>query len=162
VPALVAGQTINIMKYHDMLGHFSEAKTKKTAKYYDIKLSGNFEVCSDCAKAKARQKNIPKGNDTVHAESKGERLSFDISGIKSKSYGGAKFWLLVVDDKTDYSWGYFLKTKDETKGIMTALIKDLKERHKITVKKLRCDNAGENLDTQDWDFRSPKVEESIL
>jgi hypothetical protein len=41
------------MKFHDMLGHVSESTTKKTAEYYGVKLIGNFEVCADCAKAKA-------------------------------------------------------------------------------------------------------------
>ena len=36
----------------------------------------------------------------------GERLCIDISSIKAKSYGGNKFWLLVVDECTDVksSW----------------------------------------------------------
>jgi hypothetical protein len=63
--ALGPGKSVGMMEYHDMLGHVSKATTKATARYYDIKLEGKFEICSDCAKAKARQKNVLKGNDTV-------------------------------------------------------------------------------------------------
>jgi hypothetical protein len=148
-PALSPGKGIDIMKFHDMLGHVSESTTKKTAEYYGVKLIGSFEVCSDCAKAKARQKNIPKGNDTVHATSNGERLFIDISSIKTTSFGGAKFWLLVVDDKTDYSWSYFLKRKSETKDKICALVMELKNKNGFNVLFIRCDNAGENKVTRD-------------
>jgi hypothetical protein len=63
-------------------------------------------VCADCARAKARQRNILKGNDTVHATKNAGRLYMDISSIKTTSFGGAKFWLLVVDKKTDYLWSF--------------------------------------------------------
>ena len=92
------------MVHHDMLGHVSESRTRETAKYYGIKLEGKFQVCGDCAKAKIRQNNIPKDEDTIRASKNGERLFFDISSIKAESYGGSKFWLLVVDDKTDFAW----------------------------------------------------------
>ena len=43
----------------------------------------------------------------------GERLCFDVSSVKARSFGGAKFWLLVMDDATGYSWSYFLKQKSD-------------------------------------------------
>ena len=81
------------------------------------KLSGKFEPCSDCAKAKAKQANVPKSiPDEKRSTVPGERLFFDISSIKSKSFGGAKFWLLIVDDATGFAFSYFLKKKSETAG----------------------------------------------
>jgi hypothetical protein len=52
-PALSPGKGVDIMKFHDMLGHVSESTTRKTAEYFGVKLIGIFEVCADCAKAKA-------------------------------------------------------------------------------------------------------------
>ena len=37
----------------------------------------------------------------------------DISEIKAKSYGGAKYWLMVQDEFTGYIWSRFLKAKSE-------------------------------------------------
>jgi hypothetical protein len=145
--ALSSGKGVDIMKFHDMLRHVSESTTKKTAEYYGVKLIGNFEVCADCAKAKARQRNVPKGNNTVNAKHNGERLFMDLSSIKTTSYGGSKFWLLVVDDKTDYSWSYFLKRKSETKDKICALVLELKTKNGLNVLFIRCDNAGENKTT---------------
>jgi hypothetical protein len=31
------------------------------------------------------------------------------SGFKERSIGGAKFWVLIVDDYTDYCWSFVLK-----------------------------------------------------
>ena len=127
-----------------MLSHEHEAATKATAKYYGVKLTGTMGVCEDCATAKARQKNLNRGDGTKRATEKGQRLYFDISSIKNESFGKSKFWLLIVDEVTDYCWSYFLKKKSETAGVVVALIKDLKAKENITVKFCRCDNAGEN------------------
>ena len=37
-----------------------------------------------------------------------------------------------------------MKQKSETKDIMIALIKELKQAYDIEVKTIRCDNSGEN------------------
>jgi hypothetical protein len=59
------------------------------------------------------------------------------------SFGGAKCWLLIVDDATDQSFSFFLK-KSDTAQTMVNLIKHLKEKERIEIKALRCNNAGEN------------------
>ena len=52
--------------------------------------------------------------------------------------------MLVVDDCTDYAWSFFLKQKIETKDIIIALIKELKQAYDINVKTIGCNNSGEN------------------
>jgi hypothetical protein len=85
----------------------------------------------------------------VHAKHNGERLVMDISSIKTTSYGGSKYWLLVVDNKTDYSWSYFLKRKLETKDKICALVLELKTKNGLNVLFIQCDNAGENKTAQE-------------
>ena len=68
-----------------------------TAKANGWDLTGKFNTCVECAIGKAKQKNINK-NWTSGSKVPGERLYVDISSIKGESYGGAKFWALVVDD----------------------------------------------------------------
>jgi len=74
----------------------------------------------------------------------GERLFIDISLTEHKSYGKAKFWLLVVDDVTNFCWSFFLKSKSKIKTVMITLIKELNDRHKIKVERICCNNSGEN------------------
>ena len=57
-----------------------------------MKLTGEFKVCSHCAEAKARAAAIPKTvEDEKRSKTPGERLAFDVSSIKARSYGGAKY-----------------------------------------------------------------------
>jgi len=148
LPRIKPGIKININGLHEVFGHASEDTTKQTAKYYNLQVAGSFSTCENCAKGKARQKNISKDKTATHTKTIGEQLSFDISSIKSVSYGGSKFWLLVIDQASDFCWSYFLKSKSETVKIIVTLIKNLKAQHNYDIKYLQCDNAGENLKTQ--------------
>ena len=56
---------------------------------------------------------------------------------------------LVMDDCTGFIWSYFLKHKSQVKDNMVKLIKHLKIKIGHQVKFLRCDNAGENLKTEE-------------
>ena len=152
-PALKEGP-IGIMRFHELLGHPSEAKTRAVASYYGVKLIGDFEVCSHCAEAKAKAAAIPKTvDDEKRSKKPGERLSFDVSSIKARSYGGAKYWLLVMDDATGFIWSYYLKYKSQVKDKMVELIKHLDQKYGYKVKFLRCDNAGENIKTEEECFK---------
>ena len=73
---------------------------------------------------------------------------FDVSSIKTRSIGGAKYWLLVMDDATGFTWSYFLKKKSEVPMTMVKLIKHLKKSMGYETTMMRCDNAGENLMTE--------------
>ena len=68
----------------------------------------------------------------------------DISSIKAKSLGGAKFWLLIVDECTKMMWLFFLKQKSNAASIMIPFLKDLEIKHGKKVKYIWCDNADEN------------------
>jgi hypothetical protein len=54
----------------------------------------------------------------------GERLYVDL--IKDESFGGAKFWALIVDDCTDYCWSYVAKSMDQLKTKVVELVEELK------------------------------------
>jgi Reverse transcriptase (RNA-dependent DNA polymerase)/gag-polypeptide of LTR copia-type len=134
--------------YHDLhkkLGHPHKQSVVKTAKFYGIKLHANDQdpVCEDCAISKIRVKNFGHNNDNK-AVSKGERISIDISSVQQVSYGGAKFWLLIQDEYTDYIWSYFLSAKSELATTFITWVKNFQKDHGVQVKYLRCDNSGEN------------------
>ena len=132
---------------HRVFGHMSEETTRKTAKYYDVEIQGKFEPCESCLLGKAKQKNTNKESTRDKSKKPGERMYLDISSIKSESYGGRKFWLLIVDEATNNCWSYFLKNKGQAAEKVVEFIKDLKSKENIEVKemqKIRMDNAGEN------------------
>ena len=127
---------------HAMLGHPGSASVQRTATSLGLELTGSLEKCPDCATAKMRQKNIPKENEN-RSLTPGERLYIDTSSVKSKSYGGNKFWSLVVDEATGMTFSDFVARKNMIDRHIVPLLDDLKNKGKI-VKYIRCDNAGEN------------------
>ncbi len=137
------GKTIDINVLHSVLGHPSEEITKQTAQYYGWKITGTFKPCSNCQTAKSKQNSVMKETGTK-STIPGERIFIDTSSVRTKSFGGSKFWLLVVDDCTDVAWSAFLRKKSDQVDRIVDLIKDLAKKHKTTVKYIRCDNAGEN------------------
>jgi hypothetical protein len=137
------GKSVDINVLHAVLGHPSQEITKKTAEYYGWTVKGTFNPCADCQMAKSKQNAVTKESDT-RSTIPGERLFIDTSSVKAKSFGGSKFWLLVVDDCTDVAWSAFLNKKSDQVERITVLVKELEKKHKITVKYIRCDNAGEN------------------
>ena len=75
---------VDVMRFHDVLGHPSEAKTRAVACYYGVKLTGKFKVCTHCAEAKAKAAAIPKSIDEEKkSKVPAERLFFDVSSIKA-------------------------------------------------------------------------------
>ena len=59
-PTLGKEVPVDVNHFHNLLGHFGEDKTRAVAKCCGVELSGKFKPCSDCAKAKAKQANVPK------------------------------------------------------------------------------------------------------
>jgi hypothetical protein len=133
----------DINHLHNFFGHCGQEILNKKIKMYGFKSSGSFGTCEQCAIAKAQQKNVNK-NWLGSSNLPGERLYVDISSIKERRIGGAKFWALIVHDYTDYYWSFVMKNKSDIKSRIKTLLTDLKIANRI-VKFIRCDNAGENM-----------------
>jgi hypothetical protein len=138
----ILGRSVDVNKFHEMIGHCGLDFLKKTAQVHGLKLKGDFKVCKDCAVAKSWQKNLNKGWKGGSQVS-GERVYLDISSIIDESYVGSCFWVLFVDDYTDYCWNIFLKNKSDLKSQVMTLLTDLKIAE-INVKYIRCDDFGDN------------------
>ena len=140
---LNVGKEININRYHELLGHVGIEALKNTANKMDLKLTGKFIKCEDCALSKVRQKNLNKDH-VPRATRKRERLFMDMSSIKHESLGKAKFWLLLIDDATDYCFSFFIKQKSDLSKIVRDLVNNLNAQHGIKVGIIHCDNVSEN------------------
>ena len=145
--------TMSLKTLHSMLGHAHHGLCWRTAHYYGWKVTDkDMAVCEPCGLAKAKQAKLNK-EDNNKAKVVGERLCLDIQPMMNASYGGAKNWLLVVDELSGYCWSYFLKSKDETVNVVVPLLKDLRERLNLKIRFIRCDNSGENKSLRDRCFR---------
>jgi hypothetical protein len=62
------------------------------------------------------------------------------------SYGGVKYWILIVDDYSHCCWSYFVFNKSGLKIMMVLFAKLMTVAYNISVEKIRLDNSGENVD----------------
>jgi hypothetical protein len=136
------GTTADINVLHAVLGHANEDTIKRTALYYNIKLTGNFVKCHHCALAKAKQKSVSKQADKDRKATRiCERLNFDISSVKATKFGGSKFWLLIVDEFSNMCWSFFLQRKSELPKRMMELIRNLRTFQQIDIEHVCCENV---------------------
>jgi hypothetical protein len=67
---------------------------------------------------------------------------FDFSSVIDLSQGGNQYWLLIMDDYTNYCWSFFLPHRDDLPPIMMQRMRQVTSQYKIKAKCFKCDNAG--------------------
>nr|GEY53806.1 hypothetical protein [Tanacetum cinerariifolium] len=71
-------------------------------------------------------------------------LHMGLFGPTSVSSLNHKWYCLVVtDDFSKFTWTFFLRTKDESSGILRNFITEIENLKDLKVKIIRCDNGGE-------------------
>jgi hypothetical protein len=131
-------RNLDINIAHQMWSHPNPDTLKKTAKAHNINLTGSLEVCESCLITKAKQKSTHKFTETK-SQKPGERLFIDLSWVNSTTKMVNKYWLVIVDDFTDYCWSFFLKEKNQIQILVFDFIKKILNK-KYDLKFIRCDN----------------------
>ncbi|GJU09377.1 putative ribonuclease H-like domain-containing protein, partial [Tanacetum coccineum] len=71
-------------------------------------------------------------------------LHMDLFGPTSvRSLNHKTYCLVITDDFSRFSWVFFLRTKDETSGILKDFIRQIENQLNQKVKTIRCDNGTE-------------------
>jgi hypothetical protein len=129
-------------EYHCLLVHANKPTVMDTAAHHNIALTQNTkDPCHHCVKAKIRMKNIPK-QDNNPSTRKMEQLSIDLSWIKSASFAANRYWLLVMDDYTNFNWSFFLNNKNVVADTTIKFLAQLQKETKLKVEFIQCDNSG--------------------
>ena len=136
------GTKIKASELHGKLGHTNDAYMRKTAKLMGLEVTGKLGTCENCAIGKSKQKSVPKESSDKDMKP-GELLYMDTSSVKEPSHGGKLHWILFVDAKTDCCISRFVKRKSSLRIVGLQVLRELKAKG-IAVKRIRCDNAGEN------------------
>nr|GEU68821.1 putative ribonuclease H-like domain-containing protein [Tanacetum cinerariifolium] len=116
----------------------------------------NDHTCVACLKGKKHKascktklvNSVTKPLHTLHMDL---FCPASISSLNHKWY-----CLVVTDDFSRFTWTFFLKTKDETSGILRNFIPDIENLKELRVKIIRCDNRGEFRNKEMNDFCSRK------
>ncbi|GKA87631.1 putative ribonuclease H-like domain-containing protein [Tanacetum coccineum] len=146
---LVAKATLDeSMLWHRRLGHVNFKTINKLVKEnlvrgLPIKRFENDQTCVACLKGKQHkasckskiQNSITQPLFMLHMDLFG--LTF-VSSLMNK-----KYYLVVTDDYSRFTWVFFLATKDETSGILKSFITEVENLVDKKVKIIRCDNGTE-------------------
>nr|GEW20240.1 putative ribonuclease H-like domain-containing protein [Tanacetum cinerariifolium] len=159
---LVAKSSVDkCMLWHRRLGHLNFKTMNKLVRHNLVrglptKCFENDHNCTACLKGKQHKascktklvNSITKPLHTLH---------MDLFGPTSVSSLNHKWYCLVVtNDFSRFTWTFFLKTKDETSGILRNFITGIENLKELRVKIIRCDNGGEFRNKETNDFCSRK------
>ncbi|KAI3685421.1 hypothetical protein L6452_34663 [Arctium lappa] len=104
--------------------------------------------CVVCLKGK-QHKTSHKTKEINSISSCLQLLHMDLFGPTNvMSIGKKSYCLVIVDDYSRFTWVYFLRTKDETSGLIKSFILRIENQTNQKVKVIRSDNGTEfkNLD----------------
>nr|GEV88187.1 putative ribonuclease H-like domain-containing protein [Tanacetum cinerariifolium] len=100
-------------------------------------------VCPSCEQGKIKRashqpKPVPNLKQQLHL------LHIDLCGpMRVASINGQWYVLVIVDDYSQYTWVYFLRTKDETPEVIKNFLKKISVRLQAPVIIVRTDNGTE-------------------
>nr|GEU53003.1 putative ribonuclease H-like domain-containing protein [Tanacetum cinerariifolium] len=145
------------MLWHRRLGHLNFKTMNKLVRHNLVrglptKCFENDHTCTACLKGKqhkasCKSKLVNSVTKPLHT------LHMDLFGPTSVSSISHKWYCLVVtDDFSRFTWTFFLKTKDETSGILRKFITKIKNLKDLKVKIISV-TMGENLEIR----RTPAI-----
>nr|GEY12741.1 hypothetical protein [Tanacetum cinerariifolium] len=149
------------MLWHRRLGHLNFKTMNKLVrnnlvKSLPSKCFENDHTCVACFKGK-QHKAACKTKFVNFMSKPLYTLHMDLFGPTSVSSLNHKCYCLVVtDDFSRFTWTFFLRTKDETSGILRKFITEIKNLKDLKVKIIRCDNGGEFKNKEMNDFYTKK------
>ena len=121
------------------------AKVSKLEAVVGLPKFGKIEknVCGPCQLGKQTKSTHPKVN-VVATSCPLELLHVDLMGpTRTKSMGGKRYIMVVVDDFSRYSWVEFLREKSEACDKMERLCKRLQNEKRVPIVKIRSDHGKE-------------------
>jgi transposase InsO family protein len=100
-------------------------------------------ICAPCRHGKMIAASHSLVN-TVMAEHPGQLLHMDtVDPSQVRSMGGKWYVLVIIDDYSRYSWGFFLESKDEVFEHFQSMALRLNNEHPNCLKAIHSDNGTE-------------------
>ncbi|GKG11394.1 retrovirus-related pol polyprotein from transposon TNT 1-94, partial [Tanacetum coccineum] len=100
-------------------------------------------LCSACEQGKSKKASLPP-KLVPSTESKLELLHMNLCGpMRVESINGKKYIVVIVDDYSQYTWLYFLRTKDEAPNMIIDFINQVQQNLKAQILKIQTNNGTE-------------------
>ena len=135
--------------WHRRYGHLNEQNLQKLARKemvkhfdYNVIVKKDVGFCEACVEGKHHRSHFEASK--THVSEPLELVHTDVCGkMREKSIGGAEYFITFTDDKTHYTWVYFLKTKDQAFDQFVEWKALVEKASRKKLKTLRSDNGGE-------------------
>ncbi|GJU91438.1 retrovirus-related pol polyprotein from transposon TNT 1-94 [Tanacetum coccineum] len=102
-------------------------------------------LCSSCELGKAKRKSFHT-KTTPSSKRRLQLLHMDLCGpMRVESFNGKKYVLVIVDDYSRYTWTHFLRSKDETPGVLIDFLTLVQRGLHAQVTTIRTDKGTEFL-----------------
>ncbi|GJZ49210.1 putative ribonuclease H-like domain-containing protein [Tanacetum coccineum] len=102
-------------------------------------------LCSSCELGKAKRKSFHT-KTTPSSKRRLQLLHMDLCGpMRVASINGKKYVLVIVDDYSRYTWTHFLRSKDETPGVLIDFLTLVQRGLHAQVTTVRTDKGTEFL-----------------
>jgi len=126
--------------WHFHLGHISTSKINLLSNFdSSVTATSNF-ICQIYPLAK--QKRLPFLLSKNKSSRAFQLVHIDICGPFSvSSYSGYRFFLTIVDDYTRFTWLFLMKSKSETRAILTNFLAYVHTHFNTNIQTLRSDNG---------------------
>jgi len=156
---VAASAAANIDVWHARLGHISMGGVtalaqKNLVRGLDINKhtveQAETTDCTACGLAKQARNTFT--NSTTVAAKAGHVLHTDLCGPLPQSFGGARYFMVVVDDYSRFSFVHTIKAKSDASSVLQKTIQLVETQTGNKVKTVRSDRGGEFLGTEltDW------------
>jgi hypothetical protein len=105
-------------------------------------------VCSACQAGKQVGAHHPHKN-IMTTDRPLELLHMDLFGLIAYiSIGGSKYYLVIVDDYSRFTWVLFLQEKSQTQETLKGFLRRAQNEFGLRIKKIRSDNGTEFKNSQ--------------
>ena len=134
----------DLSSWHYRLGHPTLSTLKTIVSQFSLPLSNSFHKqlsCSDCLINKSHK--LPFHLNTITSTQPLEYLYTHVWTSPVTSIDHFKYYLVIVDHFTRYTWLYPLKQKSQVKEVFIAFKALVENRFQTRVRTLYSDNGGE-------------------
>lgn len=137
--------------WHKRLSHMSEKGLSILAKKNVLSGISNVQLkrCPHCLAGKQRRVSFKSSAPTRKSEML-ELIHSDVCGpMKTRSLGGAYYFVTFIDDHSRKIWAYTLKTKDQVLDTFKLFQASVERKTGKKLKCIRTDNGGEYIGSFD-------------
>ena len=140
-------QEKKLKRWHERLGHPGKTAMLKMNEEYHLQLSNklidNF-YCEDCIKGKMTK--LPFQSIDKHTQRYLEKVCGDVYYVECASYNGYRYYIVLVDDYTSFSFILLLKERSEFRFKLEQWYQEVIEGGRYVLNTIQLDRAGEFID----------------